>query len=134
MPLPLPVILAAAASVAKDERTHKAARAIFDAGSSAMERRRLAKAESSAEEPVVSKPEAAWKSSLSKRLRLRKGQAGDLLRFEYTDEDGIKTERMIGNWTSDGKTLCGYCLNRKAERTFDIKGVGSIEEIEVSNG
>lgn len=131
MPLPLPVLFAAATRIAQDERTHRAAKALFDAGSNALERRRAAKS-TPVPDDIRAEPQSSWRAGLSRRMRFRKGQSGDLIRFEFTDEDGLKTERMVGNWASDGRELAGYCLNRKRECSFLIKGIGVFEEIEVA--
>lgn len=139
MPVPLPLILAAAAKVAQDDRTKRMAKSLFDAGSDAVERR-LKGARDKPGKPAAARPSAppaalpkpkkkGWRAALDRKVRFRKGASGNLIRFRYVDEHGLATQRMVGNWTSDGDVLTGFCINMKCEKPFVIGGIADWEEI-----
>lgn len=141
MAIPLHILIATAAKVARDERTHKVARTIFVAGSDALARRRGAKSEAKRKAPlqkqvesppVAKKPgKPVWRTAIERRIVFRKGARGDLIRLRYRDEHGLLTQRMVGNWTSDGTVLTGFCLNMKAECDFATAGIEQWEPIVV---
>lgn len=54
---------------------------------------------------------------------LRQGSGDDVLKFEYADADGVITIRTIRNWTDDGIYLRGWCVDRRATRTFRVDRV-----------
>lgn len=136
MAIPLPLLLAAAAKVAKDERTHRVAKYLFESGKDALKSRSKAKAvpEAPLPPPVVEKPAKGWRAGLSRKVKFRSGASGDLFRFRFTDEHGLTTQRMVGNWQSDGKSLSGFCLNMKRECDFALSGIAQWEEIPVETG
>lgn len=43
---------------------------------------------------------------------------GSLAAFVYVDVDGVVTDRTVSNWSIEGAHLKGYCLERRAVRTF----------------
>lgn len=140
MTIPLPVLFAAAAKIAQDERTHKVARKIFVAGSEALARRREAKNKEDRKLPSppvematkATKPgKPSWRTAIERKIALRKGAAGDLIRLRYRDEHGLVTQRMVGNWASDGTVLTGFCLNMKAQCDFATAGIEQWELITV---
>ncbi|WP_454599102.1 hypothetical protein [Qipengyuania sp. SM2507] len=133
MAIPLPILLAAAAKVAKDERTHRVAKYLFESGKDALKSRGKTKAEPVATlpPPVVEKPTKGWRAGLNRKVRFRSGATGDLIRFRFTDEHGLTTQRMVGNWRSDGKSLSGFCLNMKRECEFPLSGIAEWEEVPV---
>ena len=138
MALPLPLIIAAATKLAQDERAQRVAKSLFDAGSDAVERRLKKRRDKPLDEPTaLSKPDdvsgapkkAGWRAGLDRKIRFRKGASGDLIRFRYTDDHGLVTQRMVGNWSSDGDRLTGFCLNMKSEQLFKISGIADAEEV-----
>lgn len=138
MALPINVLLIAA-QLAKSEQAKKLGRAILDRGSDALTKRLNAKPEPKAPAPnspraipaTESPPKTGWKSSLKQKMKFRAGQTGDLVAFEYRDEHGLITQRMVGNWRSDGRDLTGFCLNRKEECAFAVSGIRNPRNIEV---
>ena len=137
MPLPIKLLIAAA-ELAQDERTHKAVKAVWKAGSETIA---SARAEKSARNPKALMPPkkapakkskiAGLKSSIERRMRFRNGQSGDLVRFAFTDEHGLTSDRMVGNWRCEKGELVGYCLNRREEIAFPVSGIANWEEIPV---
>lgn len=135
MPVPLPVLLAAAERVLSDERTQTLGKAMWRKGSELWDKRSETRppSEPAPEDDAPAKPSAGflgWRKRVGMR-RLRKGQQGDLLKFTYTDEHGLETTRLIGNWSSDGAQLSGYCLNRREICEFEIRRIGDWREVEV---
>lgn len=135
MPVPLPVLLAAAERVVSDERTQAVGKAVWKKGVELWSNRSASEAAYTplpeADEPKKSgKIAGALKQRFAKR-RLRKGQEGNLLKFSYTDEHGITSNRLVGNWSSDGNEISGYCLNRREICAFAIDRVDDWQEIEV---
>lgn len=130
MPLPMAVLIAAAAKIAQDERTHKAAKALFVAGSDMLERRRAA-AKAAPEAPAEPAKGPKWRAGIDRRVKFRPGASGDLIRFRYTDEHGLVTDRIVGNWTCDGKNLTGLCLNKKAVCEFAIGAITDWADVPV---
>jgi hypothetical protein len=139
MPLPLK-LLYAAAELAQNERAQKAAAAVWKAGSEALGQVRAA-SRAPARNPASGRADPAqppakpargglW-PSLEKRMRFRGGQTGDLIRFRFTDEHGLVTHRMVGNWRCEGGALIGYCLNHKSEQAFPVAFISEWEEIAV---
>ena len=144
MALPLPVLLAAAERLARDERTQKVARSAADAvlrkGGEVWRNRTQKAPDLEAPNARQTKPlppsvraEAGkgLRGAMAKRLRFRAGQAGDLIRFAYVDEHGLSTSRTVGNWTSDGRELRGYCLNRREECCFAVARISDWREIDI---
>lgn len=140
MALPLPLIIAAATKLAQDERAQRVAKSLFDAGSDAVQRRLQKRRDKPVNETAAQpKPEdafgvpkkAGWRAGMDRKIRFRKGASGDLIRFRYTDEHGLVTQRMVGNWTSDGDRLTGFCLNMKSEQSFQLSGIADAEEVRV---
>lgn len=58
------------------------------------------------------------------------GESGKGARFSYFDYDGVVTEREIRNWHSDGPYIRGFCLLRKANRTFKKDQIFDWEEVD----
>lgn len=140
MALPLPLIIAAATKLAQDERAQRVARSLFDAGSDAVQRRLQKRRDKPVNktaalpkpQDVIGVPKkAGWRAGMDRKIRFRKGASGDLIRFRYTDEHGLVTQRMVGNWSSDGDRLTGFCLNMKSEQSFWISGIADAEEVAV---
>lgn len=144
-------LLVAAAKIAKDPNTIKTVKSIYEMGSKAVDKHQSRKSAKIRVEPqkqpkrslfgkvkaepppeplpVPEKRESRLRAAFAKKIRFRKGASGDLIRFVYTDPDGLKSTRTVGNWSSDGKALSGYCLNRKAERSFLLSGISDCEDL-----
>lgn len=60
----------------------------------------------------------------------RTGQRGPLASFKYCDKNGVVTERMVRNWKTTGRLLSGYCVHRRAIRTFRTDRVIEWAELE----
>lgn len=140
MAIPMAILLQVATQIAQDERAKRVAKSLFDVGSDAVERRlKIMREKPPKESPALPEPEAAgaapkkagWRAGLDRKIRFRKGATGDLIRFRYVDEHGLETRRMVGNWTSDGDQLTGFCLNMKSEQSFAISGISDGEEVTV---
>lgn len=61
---------------------------------------------------------SAAKSGSSPAPSMGDSSSGDLLIFEYQDEDGVVTMRTVEDWYEHDRAFTGYCNLRKAERTF----------------
>ncbi|MBH9536912.1 hypothetical protein [Novosphingopyxis sp. YJ-S2-01] len=126
MALPVKALLIAA-KIAQDERAQKAAATLFSAGSAAF-RKRVTKKETV--DPLVIAPDSLMKSgTIPRKRKFRGGQTGDLIRVRYEDEDGLVAIRTIGNWTSDGRTMSGYCLNRKGPCELAVARIEAWEDV-----
>ena len=144
MAIPLPVLLAAAERLARDERTQKVARGAADAmirkGGEVWRNRSQKSASEKSPIPETKQLEApsgaeaekkGWRGAMSKRLRFRAAQTGDLVRFDYEDEHGLSSKRTVGNWSSDGREIEGYCLNRKETCRFALNRISNWREIDI---
>lgn len=49
--------------------------------------------------------------------------SGTAIEFTYVDAQGEITDRHLRNWSRDQEYLKGYCMDRKASRTFRIDRV-----------
>uniref|UniRef100_UPI001CA363FE WYL domain-containing protein n=1 Tax=Serratia marcescens TaxID=615 RepID=UPI001CA363FE len=65
-------------------------------------------------------------------MRKRISEQGDSITFRYADNKGALTERTVINFTTfkykGVKYISGYCLLRKANRTFKVSKVSVITE------
>lgn len=149
MPIPIKLLLAAAA-LARDEETQKTVKAVWKAGgemvdkASELSAARARRAKGKAPEGPTSalaleaapakgkvKKRTGWRGGLERRVFFRSGRSGDLIRFDYRDEHGLTSHRMVGNWRCEGGELIGYCLNRKEEVAFDVDGISEWKEVPV---
>lgn len=120
MALPVTVLIAAATMIAKDERAQRAAKSLWDKGVDAWGKWHSGRVDADAETAPMPPNGPA---SVDRVAGLHEGQAGDLIRFTYTDEHGLSRKRTVGNWRSEGGRLTGYCLDSKQEEAFDFAHV-----------
>lgn len=134
MPIPLPLLVAAAKALS-DPNTIKTVKSIYDAGADLIDK---AQGFRSAQPkplpppeppPPAPAPKKGLRADMAKRWMLKPGAAGDLIRFTYTDDHGLVSVRTVGNWTSNGRELSGYCLNLRAEHKFAIARIDAPETI-----
>lgn len=133
MPVPLKFLFIAA-ELAQNEKAQGAAKAVWNAGTSFMAKRKTAEPPRAPVPPPVSppaKPRKGFRAAVDRRMKFRNGQEGDLIAFTYTDEHGLATERMVGNWRCEGGELIGYCLHRKEETAFTVQGISDWRDIPV---
>lgn len=132
MPIPLNLLVAAAKALS-DPNTIKTVKSIYDAGSGLIDKaqglRRAPRATASLPLAPPTKPKTGMRADLAKRWMLKPGAAGDLIRFTYTDDSGLVSVRTVGNWTSNGLQISGYCLNLRAEHAFAIARIDAPEMI-----
>lgn len=134
--MPIPVhLLVAAAKALSDPNTIKTVKTIYDAGTGMIDKAQgLRRNVPSAAQPspVVSappKPKRGLRADMGKRWMLKPGASGDLIRFTYTDDHGLVSVRTVGNWTSNGRELSGYCLNLRDAHSFAIARIDAPETI-----
>lgn len=136
MAIPIQLLVAAAKALS-DPNTIKTVKSIYDAGTEMIDKAQglrrtpLPDAQPSAPVslPAIRKPKAGMRADMAKRWMLKPGAGGDLIRFTYIDENGLVSVRTVGNWTSNGLQLSGYCLNLRAEHAFAITRIASPELI-----
>jgi len=134
MPIPLHLLIAAAKTLS-DPNTIKTVKSIYDAGADLIDKaqgfRSVQPKPLPPPEPTAPAPSAkkGLRADMAKRWMLRPGQSGDLIRFTYTDDHGLVSVRTVGNWTSNGRELSGYCLNLRAEHRFAIARIDAPEMI-----
>jgi len=58
------------------------------------------------------------------------GATGPLASFTYCDSKNKVSERMVRNWRSDGTHIKGFCVHRKAVRSFQIDRITDWVELE----
>lgn len=138
MALPMKTLIAAATMLAKDERAQRVAKSLWDKGKDAWDKRqggrvttaeRPAPTTGTATQDVSGSAQSGWRRGDDRQLRFQDGQAGDLIRFGYTDEHGLTCQRTVGNWRIVGGQLNGYCLNRKQDENFAVDRIGEWEEL-----
>lgn len=127
-------LLVAAAKMLSDPNTVKTVKSIYEAGTGMVDkaqglRRAPPPASPTAPIAAVGKPKSGMRANMAKRWMLKPGTAGDLIRFTYTDENGLICVRTVGNWTSNGRELTGYCLNLRCEHKFAIARIDVPEVI-----
>ena len=129
-------LLIKAAKLASDPNTIKTVKSIYDAGTGMIDKahglRRPPSPAAPHETPppaAIGKPKTGIRADMAKRWMLKPGTAGDLIRFTYTDENGLTSVRTVGNWTSNALQLSGYCLNLRTEHAFAIARIASPEVI-----
>lgn len=139
MPIPLHLLVAAAKTLS-DPNTIKTVKSIYDAGTGLIDKAQGLRGSAASPPPAVpskpasapvasAKPQKGLKADLAKRWMLKPGASGDLVRFTYTDDHGLASVRTVGNWTSNGRELSGYCLNLRAEHKFAIARIDAPEAI-----
>lgn len=139
MPIPLHLLVAAAKTLS-DPNTIKTVKSIYDAGTGLIDKAQGLRGPAAAPTPAVpakptpqpvttAKPQKGLKADLAKRWMLKPGASGDLIRFSYTDDHGLVSVRTVGNWTTNGRELSGYCLNLRAEHKFAISRIEAPEAI-----
>lgn len=134
MPIPLHLLVAAAKTLS-DPNTIKTVKSIYDAGTGLIDKAQGLRSSSPRPLPAPTAPPAApapkkgLRADMAKRWMLKPGAAGDLIRFTYTDDHGLVSVRTVGNWTSNGRELSGYCLNLRAEHKFAIARIDAPEMI-----
>lgn len=134
MPIPVP-FLVAAAKMLSDPNTIKTVKSIYDAGTGMIDKAQSLRGPAAPEALPPSpnmppaKPKTGLRSDMAKRWMLKPGTAGDLIRFTYTDDNGLVCVRTVGNWTSNGRDLTGYCLNLRCEHKFAIARIDAPEMI-----
>ncbi len=52
-----------------------------------------------------------------------KAKSGKWIEFTYVDSEGEITDRHLRNWSRTSQYLEGFCMDRKALRTFRIDRV-----------
>lgn len=124
-------LLVAAAKMLSDPNTIKTVKSIYDAGTGMIDKAQGLRRAPPPPAPIapIGKPKTGMRADMAKRWMLKPGAAGDLIRFTYTDENGLISVRTVGNWTSNGLQLSGYCLNLRAEHAFAIARIASPEMI-----
>ncbi|MDK2757532.1 MAG: hypothetical protein KYX66_12430 [Blastomonas fulva] len=126
-------LLVAAAKVLSDPNTIKTVKSIYDAGTGLVDKaqglRRAPRATASLPLAPPTKPNTGMRADMAKRWMLKPGAAGDLIRFTYTDDNGLVSVRTVGNWTSNGLQIRGYCLNLRGEHDFAIARIDAPEII-----
>lgn len=139
MPIPLHLLVAAAKTLS-DPNTIKTVKSIYDAGTGLIDKAqglrgpsaqppKAVEARPSAAPIAPAKSQKGLKADLAKRWMLKPGACGDLIRFRYTDDHGLVSVRTVGNWTSNGREISGYCLNLRAEHKFAISRIEAPEAI-----
>lgn len=131
-------LLVAAAKVLSDPNTIKTVKSIYDAGSKLIDKGGAAATAYRGQSAKRPAPEAAkvpqpgsggWMGTISTRIALRPGAKGDLVRFTYVDDHGLSSVRTVGNWSSNGLQLTGYCLNLRADHSFAISRISAMQPI-----
>jgi hypothetical protein len=129
MPIPLHLLVAAAKTLS-DPNTIKTVKSIYDAGTGLIDKAQgLRSAPQKPLSPPAPAPKKGLRADMAKRWMLKPGATGDLIRFTYTDDHGLVSVRTVGNWTSNGRELSGYCLNLRAEHKFAIARIDAPEMI-----
>ena len=139
MAIPVHLLIAAAKALS-DPNMIKTVKSIYDAGTGLMDKAQamrgpaapkpLPPPKSPAPPPAIAvAPKTGMRADMAKRWMLKPGAAGDLIRFTYTDENGLICVRTVGNWTSNGRDLTGYCLNLRTEHKFAIARIDAPEVI-----
>lgn len=137
MPIPLHLLVAAAKTLS-DPNTIKTVKSIYDAGADLIGKAQSmrgparsfeAPARIAAQPKPIAKPAPGMRADVAKRWMLKPRASGDLIRFTYTDDHGLVSVRTVGNWTSNGRELSGYCLNLRAEHKFAIARIDAPEMI-----
>lgn len=125
-------MLIAAAKTLSDPNTIKTVKSIYDAGADLIDKAqglRSAPPKPLSPPAPAPAPKNGLRADMAKRWMLKPGAAGDLIRFTYTDDHGLVSVRTVGNWTSNGRELSGYCLNLRAEHKFAIARIDAPEMI-----
>lgn len=138
MAIPVHLLIAAAKALS-DPNTIKTVKSIYDAGTGLVDKAQsLRRAPPPAATPpksppapiaAAAKPKTGLRADMAKRWMLKPGATGDLIRFTYCDDHGLICVRTVGNWTSNGRELSGYCLNLRSEHKFAIARIDAPEMI-----
>lgn len=133
MPIPLHLLVAAAKTLS-DPNTIKTVKSIYDAGTGLIDKAQGLRSATPKPLPAPTPPaptatKKGLRADMAKRWMLKPGAGGDLIRFTYTDDHGLVSVRTVGNWTSNGRELSGYCLNLRGEHKFAIARIDAPEMI-----